>query len=108
MIVQFDIKKLQQAGVAADVILALLSDEDPAPADNAGGESPAVPAVPESVPDQPAAPAQPDPVLAAIERLTGAIQASNILNMGGSNAPARVTTEDVMRKLIGADAPQTK
>lgn len=106
-ITRADVKKLQKAGVSADVILALLDDEEddntPASAD-AGGQGSANPEA-----ENPAAGAAPggyDPILAAIDKLTGAIQASNIINMTQGGKPATVTVDDVMSKIIGANAPE--
>lgn len=108
------IQKLQKAGVSADVILALVLDDDQAPENPqtpAGGspQSPADPGQGNPAPEAPKTPAQPagqvDPVLGAIERLTGAIQASNIINSGAAGRPQAVTVDDVMAKIIQPQAP---
>lgn len=98
------IQKLQKAGVGSDVILALiLDDEQVAP------ETPETPAQenaqPEAPAAAPAAPATPDPILEAINKLTGAIQASNIINSGAPGRPQAVTVDDVMAKIIQPQAP---
>lgn len=99
------IQRLQKAGVGSDVILALILDEE-----QAAPETPETPA-PEAQPEtgtpagQPAAPAKPDPILEAINKLTGAIQASNIINSGAPGRPQAVTVDDVMAKIIQPQAP---
>lgn len=99
------IQKLQKAGVDAQVILSLIMDED-----QAAPETPETPA-PEAQPEtetpaeQPAVPAKPDPILEAINKLTGAIQASNIINSGAPGRPQAVTVDDVMAKIIQPQAP---
>lgn len=99
------IQKLQKAGVDAQVILSLIMDEE-----QAAPETPETPA-PEAQPEteapaeQPAAPAKPDPILEAINKLTGAIQASNIINSGAPGRPQAVTVDDVMAKIIQPTAP---
>ena len=102
------IQKLQKAGVEADVILALiLDDEQPAPE----AETQTQPAA-DAPAEQPEQQAQPeanvtvtDPILAAINKLTGAIQASNIINSGAAGRPQAVTVDDVMAKIIQPQAP---
>ena len=73
------IKKLIDAGVSADVVLKLhLEEEDPAPkAEDPQPEPKAADPQPEPKP-QAAAAGGMDQVLAAIQQLTGAIQAGNI------------------------------
>ena len=99
------IQKLQKAGVDAQVILSLIMDED-----QAAPETPETPA-PEAQPEtktpagQPAAPTKPDPTLEAINKLTGAIQALNIINSGAPGRPQAVTVDDVMAKIIQPQAP---
>lgn len=111
------IQKLQKAGVSADVILALVLDDDQ-PAEGAqapAGDSAQSAADPQGgaqTPEVPAQPAQPaggtDPILAAINKLTGAIQASNIINSGAAGRPQAVTVDDVMAKIIQPTAPGKK
>lgn len=81
------VKKLQAAGVSADVILSLMLDEEstPAPEKTPEVEQPTEPTAPEAAPEpekkpEPAAAA--DPVLKAIQELTGAIYRSNIIRDG--------------------------
>lgn len=99
------IQKLQKAGVGSDVILALILDDE-----QAAPETPETPA-PEAQPEtetpaeQPATPVKPDPILEAINKLTGAIQASNIINSGAPGRPQAVTVDDVMAKIIQPQAP---
>lgn len=97
------IKKLKEKGVDASIILDLLLEEEPA----------AAPEVPEPAPAEPAkvepakAPAAaPDPVLAAIEKLTGtvagmqaAIQAGNLKGRY-VDTPAGETTDDILKGLF--------
>ena len=89
------IKKLSKAGVSSDVIIALMLDEEDKP-------QPEPTQQPE--PAQQPEPKQPAPVgnnaiLAAIEKLTGAVQAANIRNMGGST-PKQETAGDVLAQII--------
>lgn len=100
------IQKLQKAGVGSDVILALILDDE-----QAAPETPETPAPESAQPEtetpaeQPAAPARPDPILEAINKLTGAIQASNIINSGAPGRPQAVTIDDVAAKIIQPQAP---
>lgn len=98
------IAKLQKAGVGSDVILALIMDEDQAAPETPETQTPeeAQPETPAAVPETPA---QPDPILEAINKLTGAIQASNIINAGAAGRPQAVTVDDVMAKIIQPQAP---
>ena len=99
------IAKLQKAGVGSDVILALIMDEDQAAPETPETQTPEE-AQPEEKPaETPAAPARPDPILEAINKLTGAIQASNIINAGAAGRPQAVTVDDVMAKIIQPQAP---
>lgn len=98
------IQKLQKAGVGSDVILALILDDEQAAPETL--ETPAQEeAQPEAPAAAPAAPATPDPILEAINKLTGAIQASNIINSGAPGRPQTVTVDDVMAKIIQPQAP---
>lgn len=104
------IQKLQKAGVDAQVILSLIMDEDQAAPETP--ETPAPEAQPETetpetgTPEKtPATPVKPDPILEAINKLTGAIQASNIINSGAPGRPQAVTVDDVMAKIIQPQAP---
>lgn len=99
------IKKLSSAGVDPAIILNLLLDEDE-PEQAAG-----VRAEPEQPEQAPAAaePVQPAPVpeprkddaiLAAIERLTGAVQAANIRNMSAGDPTQAETADSILASLI--------
>lgn len=109
------INKLHKAGVDADTILALILDEEPAqdqtPSGDTGAESAADSQAGNSAPNAQETPAQETPaqdaILAAINKLTGAIQANNILSAGGDK-PAVITVDDVMKKLIMPDKPGGK
>lgn len=106
------INKLLKAGVDAQTILTLVLDDDtaaetPETSGDTGAESAADTPAGNQTPDAAEAPAQNDAILAAINKLTGAIQASNILNMGGSTPPA-TSIDDVMKKLIQPDKPAGK
>lgn len=94
------IKKLSKAGVSAEVILALMLDEDEKPEQEQPKpeqEQPK-PKQEQPKPEQPAAVGN-DAILAAIEKLTGAVQAANIRNIGGST-PKQETAEDVLAQII--------
>ena len=104
------IKKLSRAGVSSDVILALMLDEDEKqpeqkPEQASQPEQKPEPASqPEQKPEPTKKPVQPgavgnDEILAAIEKLTGAVQAANIRNMGGST-PKQETADDVLAQII--------
>lgn len=91
------IKKLHAAGVDSAVIINLLlddQDEEPsqevAPVDPEPSEK--------AEPAAPAPAATEDKILAAIERLTGAVQASNIRRIGGD--PETETADAVLASII--------
>ncbi len=97
------IKKLSSAGVDPAIIVNLLLDEDE-PEQAAG-----VRAEPEQPEQAPAAaePVQPAPeprkddaILAAIERLTGAVQAANIRNMSAGDPTQAETADSILASLI--------
>ena len=79
------IKKLKDAGVDADIILGLILDEesgaDPAPEQVTPKSEETPPEAKEEKPaaEAPARKTEPDPVLAKLDSLIGAIQASNII-----------------------------
>lgn len=96
------VKKLSSAGVSPEIILNLLLDEDE-PEQAAGVRAePEAPAEP----PQPAAPAQePEPrkddaILAAIEKLTGAIHASNMRRDGMPGPEAAETTDQILANML--------
>lgn len=106
------IKKLKDKGVPADVILELML-EDQEPGAEQQSETPAQeqPAAaqeqqPSAAPEQQpaAAPAATDQILAAIERLTGAVQAANIRSMN-SGGPQTETADEILASMI---APKKK
>lgn len=96
------IKKLASAGVSPEVILNLLLDEDEPE------QAADVRADPEQIAEaaQPAPAAQPeepdkqDAILAAINKLTGAIQASNIRRDGMPGPEQAETTETILANLL--------
>lgn len=95
---------LKDLGLSDSAILAVLSEQTTAaPAAQSAVEAPAPEAAPE--PEAPApAPAAPAPdpredrILAAIEKLTGAIFASNARSTG-RDTPAQDTVDDVLAKI---------
>lgn len=95
---------LKDLGLSDSAILAVLSEQTTAaPAAPSAVEAPAPAAAPE--PEAPApAPAAPAPdpredkILAAIEKLTGAIFASNARSTG-RDTPAQDTVDDVLAKI---------
>lgn len=102
------IKKLSKAGVSAEVILALMLDEDDKPKQEQPKpeqERPK-PKQEQPQPEQPAAVGN-DAILAAIEKLTGAVQAANIRNMGG-NTPKQETADDVLAQIINPTGTEAK
>lgn len=96
------IKKLSKAGVSSDVILALMLDEDEKPQPEQSKPEPEK--KPELIPEKDVqlGRATNDAILAAIEKLTGAVQASNIRSMGGST-PKQETAEDVLSQIINPE-----
>lgn len=120
------IGKMSSAGVPAELIIKMLLSEDaenPGPASHSVvGPSPEIPAPeapaqPDPAPSAPAgSPAvgekpslsiaiepEPDPVLTAIRELTGAIQASNIINKSRDYvAPKSLQdqTDDILAKIL--------
>ena len=95
---------LKDLGLSDSAILAVLSEQTTAaPAAPAADNAPAPAAAPE--PEAPApAPAAPAPdpredkILSAIEKLTGAIFASNARSTG-RDTPAQETVDDVLAKI---------
>ncbi len=105
MISQSLINKLKDKGVSADIILDLILDDEQNKPMNEKQDNPKTPA-PETPAAQetPAAPETPagqtqDVILQAINKLTGAIQASNIINTG-SKGPETETSEAALAQLI--------
>ena len=103
------VKKLSSAGVDPAVIISLLLDEDePEQAAEVRAE-PAQPdqspAAVEIVPQAPAPQPEPrkdDAILAAIERLTGAIHASNIRGASAGDPSQAETADQILAQVISA------
>lgn len=107
-----DVKKLKEKGVDPSIILDLLLDEEQDPGTNTDAP---MNEKPEKAPEEknPAAQADPeekksaagqtndiqDQILKAIEKLTGAVQTSNLLN-AGSVGPDVDTTEAALASII--------
>lgn len=100
------IKKLSSAGVSPEIILNLMLDEDEpeqAAEVRAEPEAPAEPpqlAAPAPKPE----PRKDDAILAAIEKLTGAIQASNIRSMSAGDPAQAETADTILASLIAPKA----
>lgn len=101
------ILKLVDAGFNRDEILALTGTAQPNEAD-APNEAPEQP---EPKPEPAQAPAAKDPneeryneLLDAMQKLTGAIQAGNILNSSNKEQP-QITAEDILAEVV---APKPK
>ena len=102
-----DIQKLKEKGVDPAIILDLLLEEEQAPADPAPEEKkdPAPEEKKDPAPEVKKDPAPEkkqdiqDMILKSIEKLTGAIQTSNLLN-SGSNGPDVDTTEAALASII--------
>lgn len=110
------LKKLKSAGVDDSVLVKILLDEDDAASSPASavsspkdagapeqlqGETPA--AAPEKAAPEEKKEPEPDPVLAAIKELTGAIYASNIMHdsRGADKSPADLAADTLAKILIG-------
>ena len=98
------IEKLSKAGVDPAVIVSMLLDDDDVEQEK-----------PEQIPDPEPAPSQPEPekasaetkpqpggdaILAAIERLTGAVQAANMRYASASDPAAAETADTILASLI--------
>lgn len=101
-----DVLKLVEAGFSHDEILALAGTAQPTEAEPPKEEAPAQP---EPVKEQPAQPA-PEPaadpnaaryteLLEAMQKLTGAIQAGNILNSSNRDDP-QLSPEDILAEVV--------
>ena len=98
MFTREQLKLLKAAGVEDAVLIRLLFDDqeaEEAPAD----PEPAPAAEPASAPAAAGVETGADKILAAIERLTGAVQASNMRSMDGGQ-PVRETADDILASLI--------
>lgn len=99
------IKKLSSAGVSPEIILNLLLDEDePEQAAEVRADPAQVVQAPQPAETVPAAP-EPEPrkddaILAAINKLTGAIQASNMRRDGMPGPDQAETTETILANLL--------
>lgn len=103
MFTREQLKLLKAAGVEDAVLIRLLFDDQEAeevPADPAPAPDPEPAPAPAAAPIETGA----DKILAAIERLTGAVQASNMRSMDGGQ-PVRETADDILASLI---APKKK
>lgn len=104
------VKKLSSAGVDPAVIINLLLDEDEpeqaaevrADPDKASVWKPLPEKTPEPepLPDFKPEPRKDDAILAAIEKLTGAIHASNIINSSAGDPAAKETADDILAAMI--------
>lgn len=102
---------LRQAGIPDKTIIDLIISETsaalapepapaPAPADpEPEAPAPAEPAEPETPQAEPEAPAREDKILAAIERLTGAIYNQNVLFSGREDTP-KESADDIIGKAL--------
>lgn len=100
------IEKLSKAGVDPAVIVSMLLDDDEpeqeAPAD---AVDPAPAPSPEPTPAKPVETPQPagvtnDAILAAIEKLTGAIHANALRSASAGDPETAETTEEILAKMI--------
>ena len=94
------VKRMMELGIEADKILALVMDEpeqqEQKPEQQEQQEQQEQKQEQEQKPEQP--PKNQDAVLAAIEKLTGAIAAGNIRRDGFENKPE--TADDVLAKVL--------
>ena len=100
------IEKLSKAGVDPAVIVSMLLDDD-----ETEQESPAAAADPAPAPSPEPAPAKPvetpqpagvtnDAILAAIEKLTGAIHANALRSASAGDPAAAETTDEILAKML--------
>ena len=97
MIDQKTAQKLKEKGVDPGIILDLMLDQEAAPEQKPEEQKPAEQKPAEQKPAEQKP--ETDPILQAINKLTGAIQASNILN-SGSKGPEQETSQDILAQLI--------
>ena len=108
MIDKRTLKTLLENGVDSSVILKLLDDDQEAPSvaepEAPAAEEPKTEAVKEEPkePENKAPERANDPILAAIEKLTGAIYKSNIMTDSREHGSAE-TTESILAKLINPE-----
>ena len=96
------ILKLVDAGFTHDEILALAGTAQPTEAEPPKDEAPAVQPEPAPEPVQPAADPNAeryDQLLEAMQKLTGAIQAGNILNSSNREDP-QLSPEDILAEVV--------
>lgn len=100
------IEKLSKAGVDPAVIVSMLLDDDEPEQKTAEAAADPAPApAPEPAPAKPAEAPQPagvtnDAILAAIEKLTGAIHANGIRSASAGDPETAETTEEILAKMI--------
>lgn len=90
------IKKMAEAGVDPNVIVRLLLDDEPetVPEPEPAKEEPKT----EPAKEEPKPLPGTDAILAAIEKLTGAVQAANIRNFG--TEPKTETVDDILASVV--------
>ena len=94
-------KRLLAKGVDASIILdELLGEEDAPPVVSLPTAEPAAEVIPAEKPEPKAEQMRPDPILAAIEKLTGTIQAMNSRTRS-FDPPRQETTEDILAAVLG-------
>lgn len=100
------VKRLKDAGVSAEIILGLMLEDEPEPEKTGGSSSSSAPA-PSPAPvieekkaePAPATGSQMDAVLAAIQQLTGAVQAQN--RRQTMTPPETQTSADILAQMMG-------
>lgn len=94
---------LKEKGVSPDILLDLVLEDDPAPAPEAdpATEEPAPEVKPATMPEQ----KNQDPVLAAIEKLTGAVQLMNVRGLS-MEIPKKESTDDILASVLAGPRPE--
>ena len=92
---------LKEKGVSPDILLDLVLEDDPQPAPEADPEpeAPAPEVQPATVPEPK------DPVLAAIEKLTGAVQLMNVRGLS-MEVPKKESTDDILASVLAGPRPE--
>lgn len=99
------VKRLKDAGVSAEIILGLMLEDEPEPEQAGGSSSSSAPApspapvIEEQKEPAPATGSQMDAVLAAIQQLTGAVQAQN--RRQTMTPPETQTSADILAQMMG-------
>lgn len=94
---------LKDKGVSSDILIGMLLEDEAAPEQPQSGPEPEAP-VPEAREEpKPAEKPAVDPVLEAINRLTGIIQTQNIRGRGVNELPQQ-TTDDILSGVLGGKA----